>query len=302
MSRPTAEATDLRLAITADLHWGIYESGDAATRQLAAFLRRQPPDVLVLAGDIGAGDDFGRCLGLFAELPCRKALVPGNHDIWVTSTDARGDSLQVYREHLPRLCARHGFHYLDAGPLLLGSELALVGTINWYDYSWSLDALRERLPDWAERLQSKRFSRGRHNDARYVRWPLDDRRFTAEVVAQCERHLVAALASCRRAVVVTHHPAFQGLSFPRPEAESFSPDALLWEAFSGNRALEALLARHADRIAAVFSGHTHRERENRLGSIPGWNVGGDYHFKRLLWLDWPAGQVEAHIFGEPKRP
>ena len=30
----------------------------------------------------------------------------------------------------------------------------------------------------------------------------------------------------------------------------------------------------------------------------GYNVGGDYHFKRLLRLSWPAGTVTATEFGE----
>src|SRR5690349_2709882 len=118
---------NLRLALTADLHWGIRKAGDDATRLLIDFLKEEQPDVLVLAGDIGAGDDFSACLRLFGDLSCLKALVPGNHDIWVEDKDARGDSLQVYRQHLPRCCAQHCFHYLDAGPLLLpGGKLALV--------------------------------------------------------------------------------------------------------------------------------------------------------------------------------
>lgn len=289
----------LRLALTADLHWGIRPAGDAATRLLIDFLENERPDGLVLAGDIGAGDDFSSCLALFAGLRCPKALVPGNHDIWVQERDARGDSLQLYREYLPRRCAEHGFHYLDGGPLLLpGANVALVGSINWYDYSWSLDLLRRHVADWEERLRSKSFSRGRHNDARFVRWPLDDGRFTATVVKTLEMHLEEALAHVEKVLVVTHHPPFYGLSFPRP-ASPATMDALLWDAFAGNRALEELLTRYAEHIPYAFCGHTHRARANMLGPVRGFNIGGDYHFKRLLLLDWPLGQVEAHVFGDP---
>jgi hypothetical protein len=173
--------------------------------------------------------------------------------------------------------------------------LALAGTINWYDYSWSLERLREEMPDWEERLRSKSFARGRHNDARFVRWQLDDKRFTAEVVGRFEQHLDAALQSAAHAVVVTHHPAYYDLSFPRFGAPG--PESLLWDAFAGNAALESVLSRHAERVPFVFSGHIHRARESSLGTIRGYNVGGDYHFKRLLWLDWPSGAVEAHTFG-----
>ena len=58
---------NLRLALTADLHWGIRQAGDDATRLLIDFLRKEPPDVLIVAGDIGAGENFSSCLSLFAD-------------------------------------------------------------------------------------------------------------------------------------------------------------------------------------------------------------------------------------------
>jgi predicted phosphohydrolase len=289
--------TSLHLAITADLHWG-HRRGAEETRLLAAWLHERTPDVLVLAGDIGTGSLFEDCLRLFAELPCRKALVPGNHDLWVQAEDAPHDSLEVYQRLLPEAAARQGFHYLDAGPLLLPeADLAIVGSINWYDYSWGLDGIRCNHPGEESRLQSKRFTRGKHNDGNFIRWPLDDVAFTSLVTATLERHLVNALERVSKVIVVTHHPPFYGLSFPRSGPPS-DLDEFLWDAFAGNVALEQLLARHADRIAFAFCGHTHRARENCLLGIRGFNVGSDYPFKRLLWLSWPDGAVESHTFGE----
>jgi predicted phosphohydrolase len=295
----------MHLAFTADLHWGTHRDGDAATRVLAAFLRDAPPDVLVLAGDMGTDEYFGDCLALFADLPCRKALVPGNHDLWVRDSDERGDSLRLYREHLPQVATAHGFHYLDHGPLFLPeTNLALAGSVNWYDYSWSLDALRQQFPGEEHRLGSKRFTRGRHNDANFIRWPLDDVGFTREVVAALKQHLTEAGARARHVIVVTHHPPFQWLSFARPAAvgqvanPTPSLDGLLWQAFAGNRALEELLERHADIVPFAFCGHTHQARQNEHNGIRGYNVGGNYHHKRLLLLDWPAGTVTAHGFAE----
>jgi 3',5'-cyclic AMP phosphodiesterase CpdA len=287
----------LRIAITADLHWG-HRTGAGAVRLLASYLHAEPPDVLVLAGDLGVGPAFDECLGLFADLPCRKALVPGNHDIWVQADNANHDSLKLYEDELPASCARLGFHYLDQGPLLLpDAGLALAGSINWYDYSWALDELRRRFPSEEHRLHSKRFLRGRHNDANFVRWPLDDVQFTARVVAAFSRQLQSALATTDKAIVIAHHPPFHGLSFPQQESP-LSLDALLWEGFSGNRAMEGVLARYAERIPFAFCGHTHRAREAMLGPIRGYNIGGDYGFKRLLVLNWPEGTVTAHEFGD----
>jgi predicted phosphohydrolase len=292
--------TSLTLAVTADLHWG-HRRGHDATRQLMERVRRRPPDVLILAGDIGAGADFADCLAGFDAVECRKVLVPGNHDLWVATDDTSEDSLQRYRTTLPSFASENDFHFLDHGPLYFSEvDLALVGSINWYDYSWSLEGLRQHYPGEEHRLQTKRFTRGRHNDANFVRWPLDDVRFTAEVVTVFERQLLEALERVGRVIVVTHHPPFLGLSFPR-EGPPVELDQLLWDAFTGNRRLEEILTRHAERIAFAFCGHTHRMRENTLGPIRGYNIGGDYHFKRLLWLDWPAGTVTAQQFGKAEQ-
>ncbi len=288
----------LRLAVTADLHWG-HRTGGVATTLLASHLCAEPPDVLVLAGDLGVGPAFEECLALFAELPCRKALVPGNHDIWVQAEDADHDSLDLYERQLPASAARFGFHYLDKGPLLLAEGgPALVGSINWYDYSWALEEIRRRFPEEEHRLHSKRFTRGRHNDANFVRWPIDDVQFTARVVAKLERDLHAARKTADQAIVITHHPPFHGLSFPRPDESPVPLDWLLWEGFCGNRALEEVLKRNARHIPFAFCGHTHRARESAFGPIRGYNVGGDYSMKRLLVLDWPKGTVAAHEFAD----
>jgi predicted phosphohydrolase len=291
-------APTLRIALTADLHFGTrHTAGNEATFELVAALRESPPDLLILAGDIGAGDDFARCLDLFAPLPCLKALVPGNHDIWVTSSDRRGDSYRVYQQLLPKIAGENGFHYLDSAPLLLSEfNLAVAGSINWYDYSWSIDALKEATPDWEDWLRTKRFLRGRHNDANYVRWPFTDAGFTNVVVDSLMAHVDEALEQMDQVVVVTHHPPFRALNYPAPEPLEL--DDLLWRAYSGNTRLEAVLEQRADRIPFAFCGHTHRAREGGLAGIHGFNIGGDYHFKRLLELDWPAGTIRATQFGD----
>lgn len=291
----------MRIAITADLHFGHNRLGDEATQLLLEQLQAAPPDLLLLGGDIGTEHHFGECLQLFLELPCRKAIVPGNHDIWVAENDTRGDSLAVYQQHLPDLCKHYGYHYLDHGPLTLPeANLGIVGSINWYDYSWSLERMKAEIPNWQWHLDHKAFTRGRHNDGKFVRWQTDDVRFTQEAVANLEKHLTESLEKVEHALVMTHHPAFHGLSFPRATPAQ-GLDELLWEALSGNRAMELALTKYADRLALIVSGHTHRDAEARLGSVRGVNIGGDYHFKRMLMFEWPTGTIETYVFGDPNR-
>lgn len=287
----------LRLAFTADLHLD-NAKGQDANRLLLHFLHASPPDVLVLVGDLGNGGTVADCLARFADLPCRVAFVPGNHDLWVKES-LPFDSLGVYQQVLPAAAERLGMHYLDAGPMVLPEHgLAIVGSVNWYDYSWSIEGLRRAYPDEEHRLQSKRFTRGRHNDANFIRWPHDDESFTRLVADNLERHLQEALARAERVIVATHHPPYYGLGIGR-DGPPVALDSFLWDAFLGNARVERLLTRHADRISFAFCGHTHDERENHLGPIRGYNIGGDYNHKRLLWLTWPEGTVEAHTFGEP---
>ena len=67
----------------------------AASRLLFGFVRNAPPDVLVLAGDVGTGSLYNDCLAQLAEVPCVKAVVPGNHDVWV-KFEADHDSLHLF--------------------------------------------------------------------------------------------------------------------------------------------------------------------------------------------------------------
>ena len=209
--------------------------------------------------------------------------------------------MRLFAHELPRIAAGYGFAYLDDGPVYLPeADLALVGSMNWYDYSWAIDDIRRDHPGEMYRLQSKRFTRGRHNDANFVRWSTDDVAFTATVVQRFEQHLEAALARVAAVIVVTHHPAFRDIAFPRASGPR-ALDELLWDAFGGNCRLQDVLARHAERIAFTFCGHTHRACEASLGPIRGYNIGGDYHFKRLLTLDWGKRAVQAHQFGNAER-
>lgn len=286
----------LRIAVTADLHYGTrHTAGNQATEQLAQYLRANRPDVILLAGDIGAGEDFQRCLALFDGIDCIKGLVPGNHDVWVRLADVRGNSKQVYEEYLPKVSREHGFQYLDHASLQFPeSDLAIAGSMNWYDYTWDHELLQQATPDWQERLQTKRFTRGQHNDANFVRWPWSDPEFTTIVYDRFKNQLEESLANFTHTAVVMHHPPIKGLLYPAKDPPTL--DGLLWRAFSGNTRVEELLLKWAERIPAVWCGHTHSARHCQEGPMRGFNIGGDYEFKRLQEFDWPSGEIRELDF------
>lgn len=283
----------MKIAITADLHYGLRAAWDESILRLVEHVRGDPPDVLVIAGDIGVGRHFGRCLALFDGIACQKALVPGNHDLWVSDDFPDDDSLALHRYRLPQLAGERGFHYLGHGPLTLGDDLAVAGTINWYDYSWADRAALERLlPNYDHALRNKLFVGGWHNDGKRVVWPQTDGTFTHEVVDRFEGQILECTAP--NIIAVTHHPPFRGLEYPKDGP--MTADDHLWMGYTGNTRIEAVLAREAARIPFAFCGHTHRACETLWNGIRGFNVGGDYGWKRLLTLDWPGGTVKAREF------
>ena len=60
------------------------------------------------------------------------SFVAGNHELWT----AGPDSYQLYHEVLPRRIRELGWHWLESEPFIT-RDLAIVGSIGWYDYSFA---------------------------------------------------------------------------------------------------------------------------------------------------------------------
>jgi predicted phosphohydrolase len=148
----------MRILITADLHYDSSRSRAGAI-DIAGDICRAGGDALVLLGDCAGAihDDLRRCLGLFADFPGKRLLVPGNHCLWCLPGE---NSIDRYERILPAIAAEAGFTMLDHAPVTLDGALAarhdtphpplgeavpqgarglgtaLVGSIGWYDYSF----------------------------------------------------------------------------------------------------------------------------------------------------------------------
>ena len=281
----------MRLAFTADLHYGLRADGDRSTERLVRRLQEIRPDLLVLAGDTGTGENLRRCLRLFAELPCPKFLIAGNHCLWTDNDEL--DSLTIYQRRLPSLAEECGFWYLDAQPWVDPQRrLALVGSVNWYDYSFAPAELAEQVPDLDDLYRRKRFPGGaRHNDGRFVRMPLSDKGFTGLVVDKLAAHLRAVETQASDIVAVLHHPPFPELFFPWVSVQSPTPDQMTWLAYTGNLRMDRLLRPHPH-VRLVVCGHTHRSIAADVEGKRCFNIGGDYDRKRLLLVEWPGGHHE----------
>lgn len=264
---------------TSDLHYGVCPDGNAATRRLAAHLRgARSSDVLLLAGDLGVGDEtITECLALFRDFPGVKLAVPGNHDVWVPPDV--GINSHERRARLPKLFRTAGFHPLEDGPITIDG-LGFAGCMGWYDYSFRNESLRYPDDCYVSKCEPGS-AEPVWGDAQYVRWPWSDAEVTKREITRLDAHL-RQLSGVREVVVVTHHlPTSRLLFRPRALVSKFWRFA---NAFLGSDRLGEVIVRHPN-VRLAICGHIHDAREAAIGSQRFTSVGSDYEHKVLLSYD-----------------
>lgn len=240
-----------RIVVTSDLHLGI--TSEATLRSLAGGIADEQPALTVLAGDLGEPlANFHSCLRLFADLPGEVAVLAGNHDVWARVGHS---SQELWERLLPDAVRGMGMLWLEEGDWRRG-DLAVVGSLAWYDYS----AVDPGVPPYAPEDFAAR--KGGYNlDGRFVDWAWTDPEFAARLGdGLCERlERLAADASVRAIVVVTHVPLFEEQLSRRP----YDPRWSFSNAYFGNLTLGQRVA-EVGKVRRVVSGHTHVGREGRV--------------------------------------
>ena len=233
----------MRILITGDLHY------QPTARQVyvdfAAWVTAQAPDCFVLAGDVGHPLRlFRRGLELFARLTCPRLLIAGNHDLYHSEHDSR----TLWEDVLPRQAQEAGYIWLETTPLLLG-DVAVCGTLGWYDYS----ARAPHLP--FDDTDYRRLKPLVNHDGDFVNWPWSDRAMSRYLLRRFTATLTALEhdPSVRQVLVVTHMPIFPAALPDYPESERYS----LQRAFLGNFTLGEAVQKYS-KVTHVVSGHLHR--------------------------------------------
>jgi predicted phosphohydrolase len=284
----------VKLLVTADLHYDVRRSRQP-TERLAERICRHSADALVLAGDTASRDlrILEDCLRLFDGFRGTKLIVAGNHDLWVPPG---GDSLRRMDEELPAVCQRHGFHLLESGPAIV-KDVALVGSVGWYDYSLrdpSLDIPvrfyeAKAGPGAAAQREEFRHLLDGHNDVPpemmrvdtvwmdglRVRMPISDAEFTDRLVRRLRDHLEQVNDGVRTVAAVIHHLPF---------VELVRRQGLLnWQfanAFMGSERFGQLLLEYP-KVRHAFCGHSHLRCRVTCGHVQCVNVGCTYVHKRF---------------------
>ncbi len=239
-----SERAPHRLALTADLHYGI--TPHQTIKRLVTEIAAAECDAVCIAGDIGEPEsNFQAALELFATLDIPCGVVAGNHDVWAGTHSSQ----ELWESVLPRITADVGATWLEGENVVLGS-LGICGTIGWYDYSAADPRLAEYDADRYQR-QKSRFNM----DGIHINWPYTDREFSRQILQAFRRRIkelqdnpaISAIA------VITHVPPFEEQIIRKSRAD------FLWNvnnAYFGNLTLGEEISRR-NKTTLVASGHTH---------------------------------------------
>ena len=286
----------MRILLTADLHYNHARSRPLADT-LIDDMNRAGGDVLVVIGDTATheGDLLEQCLSRF-RFAGPKLIVAGNHELWTLGDD----SYALFTEELPRRVRALGWQWLETEPFVT-NDLAIVGSLGWYDYSFAQASLEiplrfyehkvspgaashlgggfARLIDQMDDISPRAMQVvARWNDGRYVKLHRGDREFLAELTTRLDSQL-ADVAHVKNVVAVTHHLPFAELLPP--------PRTAQWDfakAYLGAASLGRTLLKHAN-VRHAFCGHSHFPAEARVGHIAAVNIGSGYRWKTFKTLD-----------------
>ncbi|HEY7087134.1 MAG TPA: metallophosphoesterase [Tepidisphaeraceae bacterium] len=283
----------MRLIVTADLHYN-HAKSKALADDLIDRINRTGGDVLLLVGDTAAfdGPALETCLERFS-FKGPKLFVAGNHELWTHGDD----SYDLFHHGLPRRVRDAGWHWLQTEPFVAG-DVAVVGSLGWYDYSFAQPELgipkrfyaAKVSPGAAEHVEEYSALLGddvpphakdviaRWNDGKFVKLHRSDEEFLDELLGEMESQL-GALKEMRHIIAAVHHLPFAQLLPPSRSAQ--------WDfakAYLGSARIGELLLRYPN-VAQIFCGHSHFPIEATLGKIHAVNIGSGYRAKRFQALE-----------------
>jgi 3',5'-cyclic AMP phosphodiesterase CpdA len=288
----------MRLLVTSDLHYN-HGKSTALADDLIASINRAGGDVLLLVGDtaVSDGDALEQCLSRF-HFSGTKLFLAGNHELWTNGYD----SYRLFTDELPRRVEALGWQWLETRPFIAG-EIAIVGTVGWYDYSFAQKSLgipdrfyREKispgaasmLEDFQHLLESSndvpRHAMSivaRWNDGKFVKLHRSDPAFLDALLVDFESRL-SSVAGAARIIAATHHLPFAQLL---PPAHSGQWD--FTKAYLGSPRIGQTLLKFPN-ITHVFCGHSHFPAEAQVQHVRAINPGNSYRFKIVKTLDIPG--------------
>jgi len=159
----------MRIVFTSDLHYDYSEINRKITEQIIKEMEILKPDIIVIAGDVAEKISvLDHVLSLFSHLSATKLFVPGNHDIWVEDPPY-DNSFKKYKYFIPKVCRNNNFINLTDS-IYTKNNIALIGSIGWYDYTFKRDYLEYSDLDY----DKGDFEEGVNYDCNKINWIEDN--------------------------------------------------------------------------------------------------------------------------------
>jgi predicted phosphohydrolase len=269
-----------RVAVTADLHFDRsgYLTSPEVVDHLVLRLQVAQPDAVIIAGDLGHPvGEFAACLQAFRRLSVPVGVVAGNHDVW---RDEHCSSRELWERRLPELTEQAGFVWLEGAVLRLG-EVAVVGSLAWYDYSAGSS-------EWpAEHFAA--IKGNLNNDAHWIDWPWSDVELAARLREGLRRRLAAleADAGVHEVLVVTHVPLFEEQMTRKPGDPRWELSNAYFGSLTTGRAVLGF-----GKVVGVVSGHTHCARRATVRADDGHAIAAS-----VIGSEYGRPELELVTFG-----
>ncbi len=179
-----------------------------------------------------------------------------------------------------------------SAPFVAG-DVAIVGMLGWYDYSFAQAELRIPRRFYAAKLSpgaakynevNELFEEtadippeslemyARWNDGKFVKLPMSDEEFLDEQLARLRGQL-ESVRGCSRVIAAVHHLPFAELLPP-----SRIPQWDFAKAYLGSGKIGEMLLRY-DTVRDVYCGHSHFPARATVGRIRAVNIGSGYRWK-----------------------
>ncbi|MDF1537601.1 MAG: metallophosphoesterase [Candidatus Thorarchaeota archaeon] len=246
----------MRIAAISDLHIRPDGSDDDFLTAIRQRLEVISPDVFVIAGDIS--DNIAvveKTLSAIKLSNAENLYVAGNHDIWFEKEKGIG-SLEKYSRFIGDACTNAGFHHLPDEPFIK-DNVAFVGSLGWYDYSFRRDELN--IPE--ESYLEKEWQGSYWRDYYTVDLEYTDREFTELLNSKLEYDLSALPENIETVIYISHHLPFGALTPYK--------DSLPWDFFSAFMGAESTgeILLNDERVKLSISGHSHVRRQIFLDGL-----------------------------------
>ncbi|MGW7875739.1 metallophosphoesterase [Staphylococcus xylosus] len=189
----------MKIGVISDLHIDRHKklTPEDYTNEVVNAIQKRRIELLLIAGDISNNYKLTHRFvdDVETQSNIKILFIPGNHDFWVTDTDASSAEILDYYMNMEACLIGNPYH--------LNDSWAIVGNTGWYDYTYA-------SPEFSlERIARRKYYGATWQDKVKIDWPMEDRKLSAIAAKQTIKDMEQV--KNKRIILMTHivtHPRF----------------------------------------------------------------------------------------------